>query len=102
MEHSPPRRHVFVRRAVLARTLGEKLFRLLRETAIKWSADKAARLGAALAYYTIFSLAPLLIIAILISGAVPDAPSAGVPTLVIHGTHDTMASFEEAWTGRGA
>ena len=70
MEHSPPRRHVFVRRAVRALTLGEKLVRLLRETAIKWTADKAARLGAALAYYTIFSLAPLLIIAILISGAV--------------------------------
>jgi membrane protein len=33
-----------------------------------WSEDRAARLAASLAYYTIFSLAPLLIIAIAIAG----------------------------------
>jgi pimeloyl-ACP methyl ester carboxylesterase len=33
---------------------------------------------------------------ILISGAEHDAPSAGVPTLVIHGKHDTMTDPEEA------
>ena len=53
-----------------ALALGEQFFQLLRESASKWSADKAQRLGAALAYYTVFSLAPLLIIAILIAGAV--------------------------------
>jgi membrane protein len=41
---------------------------LLKETFAAWSADKAPRLGAALAYYTIFSIAPLLIIAITIIG----------------------------------
>ena len=48
----------------------EKLGRQLRETFRHWRAVKAQRLGAALAYYTIFSLAPLLIIAIVIAGAV--------------------------------
>lgn len=43
---------------------------LLKETIAEWNNDKASRLAAALAYYTIFSLAPLLIIAIAIAGAV--------------------------------
>ena len=37
---------------------------LIRETFSEWSEDGAPRLGAALAYYSIFSLGPLLIIAI--------------------------------------
>lgn len=44
------------------------LFELLKETFQEWSEDKAARLAAALSYYTIFSLAPLLIIAIAVAG----------------------------------
>lgn len=48
----------------------EALWGLLRETVSEWSQDKVPRLGAALAYYTVFSLAPLLIIAVVISGAV--------------------------------
>lgn len=43
---------------------------LLRETFTEWNEDKASRLAAALAYYTVFSLAPMLIIAIAIAGAV--------------------------------
>ncbi|MDH6067960.1 YihY/virulence factor BrkB family protein [Chrysosporum ovalisporum APH033B] len=42
---------------------------LLRETFKQWSEVQASRLAAALAYYTIFSLAPLLIIVIAIAGA---------------------------------
>lgn len=42
---------------------------LVKDTAVEWNEDKAPRLAAALAYYTIFSLAPLLIIAIAIAGA---------------------------------
>ena len=42
----------------------------MKATAVKWSLDQAPRLGAALAYYATFSLAPLLIIAIAISGLV--------------------------------
>src|SRR3569623_2337520 len=43
---------------------------LLKETISEWSNDKAPRLGAALSYYTIFSLAPLLVLVISIAGLV--------------------------------
>lgn len=43
---------------------------LLKETVSEFVADKAMRLSAALAYYSVFSLAPLLIIAISIAGAI--------------------------------
>ena len=46
------------------------LFSLLKETFQEWQDDKSSRLAAALAYYTVFSLAPLLIIAIAIAGAI--------------------------------
>jgi membrane protein len=44
------------------------IFALLKIAYLEWSKDKAPRMGAALAYYTIFSLAPLLIIAVAIAG----------------------------------
>ena len=43
---------------------------LIKETFSEWSKDKASRLAAALSYYTIFSVAPLLIIAIAVAGLV--------------------------------
>ncbi|MCC7207981.1 MAG: YihY/virulence factor BrkB family protein [Anaerolineae bacterium] len=43
---------------------------LLKESLDQWNADRMATISAALAYYAIFSLAPLLIIAIAIAGAV--------------------------------
>jgi membrane protein len=46
---------------------------LLRETATSWVDHNAARLGAALAYYSIFSLGPLLVIAISVAGLFFDA-----------------------------
>ncbi len=46
------------------------IVKLLKETFKEWQQDKASRLAASLAYYTIFSLAPLLIIAIAITGAI--------------------------------
>ncbi len=45
-------------------------FGLLKETFKEFFDDKAMRLSAALAYYSVFSLAPLLIIAISIAGAI--------------------------------
>lgn len=45
---------------------------LLKKTATQWVSDKAPRLGAALAYYTIFSIAPLVIISITITGLLFD------------------------------
>jgi len=46
------------------------VFEMVKLTCTDWSNDKAPRMGAALAYYTIFSLAPLLVIAISIAGLV--------------------------------
>lgn len=46
------------------------LFGVLKDSASDWSKDKASRLAAALSYYTIFSIAPLLIIAIAVAGLV--------------------------------
>lgn len=43
---------------------------LLRQTYSEWSEDRVPRLAAALAYYTTFSLAPLLVVLIAIAGAV--------------------------------
>src|SRR5438093_487972 len=37
---------------------------LLKQTYAEWSEDKGARLGAALAYYAIFSIPPLMMITI--------------------------------------
>jgi membrane protein len=48
-----------------------KLFwQVLKEAGTAWWDDKAPRMGAALAYYSVFSLAPLLLIAIGIAGLV--------------------------------
>ena len=43
---------------------------LFRQTFAEFGEDRAQRLGAALAYYTIFAIAPLLLIAIAIAGSV--------------------------------
>src|SRR5436190_5334192 len=43
---------------------------LLKETFSEWSEDKVPRLAAALAYYTAFALAPLLLIAIAVAGLI--------------------------------
>jgi membrane protein len=41
---------------------------VVKEAFADWKDDNAPRLGAALAYYTVFSLAPLLVVAIAIAG----------------------------------
>jgi membrane protein len=45
----------------------KKVFHLLKEAASDWSNDHAPRLGASLAFYTIFSLAPLITIVVSIA-----------------------------------
>lgn len=45
---------------------------LVKATGMKWWDDNALRLSAALSYYTLFSLAPLLTIAVAIAGLVVD------------------------------
>ena len=46
------------------------ILKLLKQSAIRWTDDNASSKGAALAYYTTFSIAPLLIIAIAIAGLI--------------------------------
>jgi len=46
------------------------LFAVLQQTVSEWITDKAPMLGAALAYYTVFSLAPLLVISIAMAGLI--------------------------------
>ncbi|PSB09086.1 ribonuclease BN [Pleurocapsa sp. CCALA 161] len=45
-----------------------KIARLFRETFKEWQEDNASRIAAALAYYAVFSISPLLVIAIAIAG----------------------------------
>lgn len=46
------------------------MWTLLKETVVKWYADNPGQRGAALAFYALFAIAPLLIIAVAISGFV--------------------------------
>jgi membrane protein len=48
----------------------QTLWRLIRAAVDDWKADYAPSMGAALAYYTVFSIAPLLVIAIAIAALV--------------------------------
>ena len=45
------------------------LYELCRKAVMAWVNDYAPSMGAAISYYTIFSLAPLLVIVIAIAGA---------------------------------
>jgi membrane protein len=50
------------------RSIFSNAFSLLKQTAFEWVDDKAPQLGAALAYYTVFSLAPLVLVLLAIIG----------------------------------
>jgi membrane protein len=45
------------------------VWRLLRETALQWKNDNILRLSAALAYYAIFALSPVLVIVLSLAGS---------------------------------
>jgi len=49
---------------------------LVRQAVSSWSEDRAPSMGAALSYYTVFSIAPLLLIAISVAGLVFGADAA--------------------------
>jgi len=55
---------------VKQRNLFGNAFSLLKQTFNEWLQDKAPQLGAALAYYTVFSLAPLVLVLLAIIGFV--------------------------------
>ncbi len=48
----------------------KQIFGLLKQAVSSWSADYAPSMGAALSYYTLFSIAPLLLIVISVAGLV--------------------------------
>ena len=83
---------------------------LATETYTEWSKDKVPRLGAALAYYTAFSLAPLLLIGISIAGLVLGREAAQgrvqdelAVLLGPQGAHTVQDMIASAWkpdTGR--
>jgi membrane protein len=50
------------------RTTVKTFYGLLQQAAGDWMSDNAPRLGAALAYYTVFSISPLMIIVVAIAG----------------------------------
>src|SRR5881398_866652 len=53
------------------------VFGLLKQTFQEWMQDKAPQLGAALAYYTVFSLAPLILVLLAIVGVIFRGDPAG-------------------------
>lgn len=57
-----------MRQSVSMLTRPATLWRLLKQTFDEWSTDKVPRLGAALAYYTVFSIVLLLVIIIAMIG----------------------------------
>lgn len=81
--HDRPERESYVRPVSVLRNTGMGLrsimqtrwISLIRQTAVEWSEDNALTLSAAIAYYSVFSIAPLLIICVGIAGLVlgPDA-----------------------------
>jgi uncharacterized BrkB/YihY/UPF0761 family membrane protein len=48
----------------------KELLELFKETVNEWVGDKAPRLGASLAFYTLLSLAPLLIVIVAVAALV--------------------------------
>src|SRR5687768_9162366 len=61
-------------------TSPKQIWTLMKESVVAWKKDRAPSMGAALAYYTAFSIAPLLIIVIAVAGLVygHDAAQAAV------------------------
>ena len=52
------------------RTIGRELAAVFKAAALNWVDDYAQSMGAALAFYTMFSIAPLLLIVIAVAGSV--------------------------------
>jgi membrane protein len=68
----PLRRRFFIvaelRDLKMSESFVGNVFSLLKQTFQEWLQDKAPQLGAALAYYTVFSLAPLVLVLLAIVG----------------------------------
>ncbi len=73
----------------------ENLGGMLRETFLEWNRDRAQRMGASIAFYTLLSLAPLLIILVTLA-AVIIGPEAAEGQLAYEAEH--LIGFEAAKT----
>jgi membrane protein len=69
---------------------GNLLFRVLKRAAIAWNDDGVPTLGASLAYYTVFSMAPVLLIAISMGSLLvgQDAARSGI----VHEIRQTLGA----------
>lgn len=67
---------VMAKRAPRGRHWLETAWNLVKTTASDWIDDKAPRLAAALAYYALLSLAPLIVLALAVAGFVFDEEAA--------------------------
>ena len=56
--------------AEIERVSGKSVWELIKQTALSWDKINAPRLGAALAFYTLLSVAPLLVVCIGIAGMI--------------------------------
>lgn len=71
----------------------KKAFELIRDTVASFGRDNASMLAAGLAYYTIFAIAPLLVIAVAVAGVVfGEAAVQGEIVLAIEDTVGTQAA----------
>ncbi len=78
-------------------------WQIVRNAAAQWSADRASEMGAALAYYAAFSIAPLLLTSIMIAGLIfgEDAARGNVEaqleqTMGKEGAHEVQDLLQSA------
>lgn len=71
----------------------KSIWELLKQTALAWNRHEATRLGASLAFYTVLSLAPLVILTIATASLFIDVSTA---------RHDVMQQFRELLGPAGA
>src|SRR5262245_53193952 len=87
----------------------KEMFKLLKAAFWRWYGDNTFRLGAALAYYTVFSIAPVIVMAIGVAGLVFGKEAARaqlahevnqtVGPRVGHAIEETMGYIEETGSG---
>ena len=65
------------RNSTTSKSFFGNVFSLLKQTFQEWLQDKAPQLGAALAYYTVFSLAPLILVLLAVVGIIFQHDPAG-------------------------
>jgi membrane protein len=75
----------------------KRFFHLLRQTFTEWNEDHAPRLAAALAYYTAFSIAPLLVVVIGVVGIIVNQNT--VQTQILTQVQRSVGPDAAKWVG---